>query len=52
MKKIANRKPLLMMRTRGLVGPGVQRGKKAATVGARSGVKAVGNYIVYKINNP
>ena len=45
-----------MMRTRGLIGPAVQKGKgkgkAVATTKQRAGVKPVGNYIVYKINNP
>ena len=49
---MAKYKPLLMMRTRGLVQPGVQRGKKAATPSNRKGVKTVGNFIVFKKNNP
>lgn len=41
------------MRTRGLIGPGVKQGnKKLSTVKNRSGVKTVGNFIIYKLNNP
>lgn len=46
------RKPLLMMRTRSLIGPGIKQGKKLATAKNRAGVKPVGNYILYKQNNP
>ena len=50
------RRPLLMMRGRGLVGPAVQKSKgkavKPATPTQRSGVKSAGNYILYKVNNP
>ena len=46
------RTPLLMMRTRSLIGPGVKQGKKLATSKKRAGQKPVGNFILYKINNP
>ena len=52
MRQIAKRKPLLMMRTRSLIGPGVQKGNKAASPKSRSGVKPVGNFILFKQNNP
>jgi hypothetical protein len=45
-------KTFLMMRARGFIGPGVKRGKKAATPKNRIGFKPVGNYILYKVNNP
>ena len=51
-KQSQQRKPLLMMRGRGLIGPGIQQGKKLATTKSRSGVKPVGNFIMYKTNNP
>lgn len=51
-RQIAKRTPLLMMRGRGLIGPGVQKGNKLASPKAKSGVKPVGNFILYKINNP
>ncbi len=44
---------LLMMRGRGLIGPGIQQGKKnVASPSKRNGVKPVGNFILYKVNNP
>lgn len=52
-RKLTNtRTPLLMMRGRGLIGPGIQKGKKAATPSNRSGAKSAGNFILYKVNNP
>ena len=52
MRTVAKRTPLMMMRTRGLIGPGVHKGKKAASPKSRSGVKPVGNFIIFKQNNP
>ncbi len=53
-RKMTNpRRALVMMRTRGLLGPAVQQGGyKVASPTQRSGVKPVGNFIIYKINNP
>ena len=52
-RKLSNpRRPLLMMRGRGLIGPMVQQGNKVASPKSRRGVKPVGNFILYKINNP
>ena len=46
------RTPLLMMRGRSLMGPGVKQGKKLATPKNKTGQKSVGNFILYKVNNP
>ena len=51
-RTVARRTPLLMMRTRGLVGPAIHQGKKSASPTSRKGVKSNGNYILYKQNNP
>lgn len=43
----------VMMRTRSLLGPVVNKGgNKAATRSNPKGVTSAGNYIVYKKNNP
>jgi len=43
----------IMHRARGLLGPMVNKTQtKPATVQNPSGIKTVGNYIVYKVNNP
>lgn len=53
-RKMTNpRRALIMHRTRGLLGPGVQQGSyKVASPTSRKGVKPVGNYIIYKQLNP
>lgn len=46
-------KTLVMLKTRGLLGPVVQKSTtKPATVSSPRGVKSTGSYRVYKVNNP
>jgi hypothetical protein len=46
-------KTFIMHRARGLLGPMVQKTSTSpSTVSSPKGVKSVGNYIVYKKNNP
>lgn len=47
------RRPLIMLKTKGLLGPVVQgKSGKPATNSNRSGVRSTGSYQIYKQLNP